>query len=214
MFMDDLKQKPFFTIGVTGGIGSGKSTVCNILKDLGCEIFNADQVAKSLQETDPEVIMGLKTIFGNDIYPKEGESQIPDRKQIAAIIFKDPEKLQAVNKLIHPKVFQAFEAAKKEARQKGAQVLIKEAAILFESGANSGLDKVIVVAADPQTRIARVKLGSLLSEEAIRARMANQWSQEKLAEKADFVIYNNGSLLGLQKDAKEVLGKILEPVKA
>lgn len=213
MMNQTKSDHPFYTVGVTGGIGCGKSSVCQILKELGCEIFNADQAAKTLQEEDHEVIEGLKQLFGNDInISTTPERFVPDRKRIASIVFQDKAKLDAINRLIHPKVFKAFDDAKTEAMKRGVQILVKEAAILFEAGGVKGLDKVIVVAAEIEKRIARVQRSSGLSEAAVRARMANQWPQEKLIEKADFVIYNNGSIEQLRLHTKDVLHKILEPV--
>ena len=213
MMNQTKSDHPFYTVGVTGGIGCGKSSVCQILKELGCEIFNADQAAKTLQEEDHEVIEGLKQLFGTDInISTTPERFVPDRKRIASIVFQDKAKLDAINRLIHPKVFKAFDDAKTEAMKRGVQILVKEAAILFEAGGVKGLDKVIVVAADIDKRIARIRKSTGLSEAAVRARMANQWPQEKLIEKADFVIYNNGSIEQLRLHTKGVFHKILEPV--
>ncbi len=209
----DNAQTPLLTVGITGGIGCGKTSVCRILEDQGCLVFHADQVAKDLQESHPDVISGLKDLFGPDIYPPEPDPQIPDRKRIAGIVFRDKTKLAAINALIHPKVFEAYEAAKQEAISQSASVLIKEAAILFESGGYKGVDKVIVVAADEALRIARVQQSTGLSEKAIRARMASQWPQEKLIEKADWVIYNNGNQEELRAQTKAVLQQLLEPLK-
>jgi dephospho-CoA kinase len=193
-------------IGVTGGIGSGKTTVCNILNALGCRIFNADQVAKELQETDPEVIAGIKALFGEEIYT----GNVPNRKKIAQLVFSDKEKLMALNCLIHPKVFARFYEAKLDAERKGERVLVKEAAILFESGGNKQVDETIAVLADRDLRIKRLE-GKGLTRDEIEQRMSMQLSDDELRQRADHVIENNGTLEELQSKVKETLEKILTP---
>ena len=193
-------------IGVTGGIGSGKTTVCNILNALGCRIFNADQVAKELQETDPEVIAGIKALFGEEIYT----GNVPNRKKIAQLVFSDKEKLMALNRLIHPKVFARFYEAKLDAERKGERVLVKEAAILFESGGNKQVDETIAVLADRDLRIKRLE-GKGLTRDEIEQRMSMQLSDDELRQHADHVIENNGTLEELQSKVKETLEKILTP---
>jgi dephospho-CoA kinase len=193
-------------IGVTGGIGSGKTTVCNILNALGCRIFNADQVAKELQETDPEVIAGIKALFGEEIYT----GNVPNRKKIAQLVFSDKEKLMALNRLIHPKVFARFYEAKLDTERKGERVLVKEAAILFESGGNKQVDETIAVLADRDLRIKRLE-GKGLTRDEIEQRMSMQLSDDELRQRADHVIENNGTLEELQSKVKETLEKILTP---
>ncbi|RFM23767.1 MAG: dephospho-CoA kinase [Candidatus Thermochlorobacter aerophilum] len=193
-------------IGVTGGIGSGKTTVCNILNALGCRIFNADQVAKELQETDPEVIAGIKALFGEEIYT----GNVPNRKKIAQLVFSDKEKLMALNRLIHPKVFARFYEAKLDAERKGERVLVKEAAILFESGGNKQVDETIAVLADRDLRIKRLE-GKGLTRDEIEQRMSMQLSDDELRQRADHVIENNGTLEELQSKVKKTLEKILTP---
>ncbi len=191
-------------VGVTGGIGTGKTTVCNFLRALGCEIFSADLTAKHLQETDPDVIVGIKNIFGDGIY----ENGLPDRKRIADIIFHDEKKLAELNALIHPKVFRAFEHAAARAQAEGKPMVAKEAAILFESGGNKGLDAVLVVAADLDKRFARLRMRGL-SDEDIRARMSRQFSQDELLKRADVVVWNNDSLDTLKAETQRAYLELL-----
>jgi dephospho-CoA kinase len=191
-------------IGVTGGIGTGKTTVCHFLRALGCEIFSADTEAKRLQETDPDVIAGIKKIFGDSIY----ENTIPNRKRIAEIIFHDEKKLSELNALIHPKVFRAFDEAARRAEAEGKPIIAKEAAILFESGGEKGLDAVLVVAADLDIRLARLKARGL-SEADIRARMSRQFSQDELLKRADIALWNNHSLAELEAETKRAYHKLL-----
>ncbi len=191
-------------VGVTGGIGTGKTTVCQFLRALGCEIFSADIEAKRLQETNPDVIAGIKKIFGDTIY----ENGLPDRKRIAEIIFRDENKLSELNALIHPKVFRAFDEAARRAEAEGKPMIAKEAAILFESGGEKGLDAVLVVAADLEIRLARLNARGL-SEADSRARMSRQFSQEELLKRADVVIWNNASLAELEAETKRAYQELL-----
>ncbi len=191
-------------VGVTGGIGTGKTTVCNFLRAQGCEIFSADLEAKRLQETDPDVIAGIKHIFGDAIY----ENGLPNRKRIAEIIFHDENKLSALNALIHPKVFRAFDEAARRAEAEGKPMIAKEAAILFESGGEKGLDAVLVVAADLDKRFARLRARGL-SDAEIHARLSHQFPQEELLKRADIVVWNNDTLDALEAETKRAYLELL-----
>lgn len=199
-----------FLVGVTGGIGSGKSTVCRFLSEMGCALFEADMVAKQLQLHDSEVINGIKTLFGSEVYSVDVAGQmVLDRKQIAATVFSSPAKLEALNTLIHPKVFSEFQKAVHDAENRGVKILVKEAAILFESGSNTQLDVVIVVVADEQLRIERAVRKGMGSREEIKQRIARQWPQKKLIEKADYVVENNGSREELKKETEALYSRLL-----
>jgi dephospho-CoA kinase len=191
-------------IGVTGGIGTGKTTVCKMLEAQGCAIFSADDAAKRLQETDCEIVVGLKKIFGDAIY----ENGIPNRKKIAREIFADSQKLQELNALIHPKVFQAFDRAAQQAEADGKKIIVKEAAILFESGGDKGIDAIVVVAADLETRLKRLTQRGLSEDEA-KARIAKQLPQDVLLKRADVVIWNNKSFLELEREVSRAYQELL-----
>ncbi len=190
-------------IGVTGGIGSGKTTVCEIFRSLGCDVFNADLEAKRLQETDADVIAGIKNLFGDEIYI----NGVPNRKKIASIVFSDLNKLDALNQLIHPKVFASFEAAKAQAAASGKPALVKEAAILFESGGARQVDETIAVIADKAVRVKRL-LERGLSEAEAEQRIAAQLSNDDLIKRADHVIFNNGTLDDLTRDTEKIFHNI------
>ncbi len=204
-----MRSYPFL-VGVTGGIGSGKSTVCRFLSELGCTLFEADIVAKNLQLHDAEVIDGIKTLFGSEIYSVDSSGQLLlDRKKIAATVFSSPEKLGVLNNLIHPKVFREFQKSVLDAENQGVKILVKEAAILFESGSNKQLDVVVVVVADEQMRIERAVQKGLGNHEEIVRRIALQWPQKKLIEKADYVVVNNGSQEELKKETEALYFRLL-----
>ncbi len=200
-----------FLVGITGGLGSGKSMVCHFLSEMGCALFESDRVAKELQLHDPQVIEGIKVLFGLEVYSRDASgSLVLDRKKIASAVFSSSEKLAALNRLIHPKVHNEFCKAVLDARNRRTKILVKEAAILFESGGNEGLDAVVVVAADMQERIDRAVQKGMGTREEIMRRIATQWPQEKLIAKADYVLFNRGSLEGLKKETEALYLKLLD----
>jgi dephospho-CoA kinase len=204
-------KRPYpFLVGITGGLGSGKSMVCHFLSEMGCALFESDRVAKELQLHDPEVIEGIKTLFGSGIYSLDvSGGLVLDRKKIASDVFSSSEKLAALNRLIHPKVRDEFCKAILDAQKRGTKILVKEAAILFESGGNEGLDAVVVVAADMQDRIERAVQKGMGTREEIMQRIASQWPQEKLIAKADYVLFNRGSLDELKNETESLYSRLL-----
>ncbi|MEI8033587.1 MAG: dephospho-CoA kinase [Chlorobiaceae bacterium] len=205
-----MKSDSPFLVGVTGGLGSGKSTLCRFLAGLGCALFEADRVARDLQLHDPQVIEGIKALFGEEVYSFDvAAGPVLDRKAVAAAVFSSSEKLEALNRIIHPKVFCAFEQAVLDAAREGSKILVKEAAILFESGGSRRLDAVVVVAADMERRIQRAVEKGMGSRDEVMRRIATQWPEEKLIERADYVIFNNGTLEELQKESRELYEKLL-----
>lgn len=171
-------------VGITGGIGSGKTTVAQMFHDLGAPVYNSDWEAKKLTNSSEIIRTKLCSLFGNEIY-KEG---ILDRKFLAEKIFNDKNLLQQVNAIIHPQV--ALHFSQWVAHQ-NAEYVLKEAAILYESGAYLQCDLVILVTSLKKERIRRVMERDKVSKREVLARMKNQWSDEKKMELADFIIQNN-----------------------
>lgn len=199
-----------FLVGITGGLGSGKSMVCRFLSEMGCALFESDRVAKELQLHDAEVIDGIKALFGSEVYSLDASGgMVLDRKKIAKDVFSSSEKLAALNRLIHPKVFDEFQKAVFDARKRGIRILVREAAILFESGGDKGLDAIVVVAADPEERMMRAIQKGMGTRDEIMRRMAAQWPQEKLIVKADYVIFNRASPDELKKETEALYLKLL-----
>ncbi len=198
-------------VGVTGGLGSGKTSVCRILADMGCAVFEADKIAKGLQVEDPDVIAEIKRIFGEGVYSIDASGELLlDRHRIAQKIFREPCTRKRINELIHPKVFRAFREAVDRAARNGVRILVKEAAILLESGGDKGLDIIVVVVSDLEKRIERAVKKGMGSREEIIRRIQAQWPQEKLVERADFVIGNNGTIMELERSVRELYQKILQ----
>lgn len=173
-------------VAITGGIGSGKSFVCNIFKCFGIPIFDSDNIAKYLMETNVEVKNKIKEFFGNDIYLPIG---ILDRKKLADIVFNDKEKLSILNSIVHPAVRKYFEQW--ILFQNNPPYVISENAILFESGQDDYFDKIITVTADEETRILRVMVRNTISREKVLERINNQMSNDYKIEHSDYVIINN-----------------------
>jgi len=178
------------TIGITGGIGSGKSIVCKIFHLLGAPVFEADRISKELLNTDQGLKDRLIREFGEAIYRPDG---IIDRKKLAGIIFNDDVQLSKMNALVHPAVKDAF--LEWTAQHQEVSYIIHEAAILFESGFYRMMDFTLLVSAPEEQRIWRVMKRDGISEEKVRERMKNQFSEEKKQKMATFVLRNDNSHL-------------------
>jgi dephospho-CoA kinase len=188
-------------IGLTGGIGSGKSTIAKHFESKGIPIYIADLEAKKIME-DSVVINEIKNVFGLDIFEK---NQLV-REKLAAIVFNNPEKLQALNAIIHPAVKKHFENW--FLAQQQHSFIIYESAILFETGSYKDFDAIITVTAPIETRIKRVIQRDQTTKEQVLKRIEAQWTDQKKVEKSDYVIENTILELSLIK-TDEIL-KILQ----
>lgn len=176
-------------IGITGGIGSGKSTICRFFRLLGIPVFEADTEAKKIINTSPVVQSKLKAILGDDIYLPD---QTIDRKKLAGLIFNSPSLLEKVNGIVHPEVRSHFFHW---CEKQQSPYIIHEAAILFESGFYKMMDQTILVTAPLEERIKRVLARENTTEEDIRNRISKQWSDEEKIKLATFVIQNDNKEL-------------------
>jgi dephospho-CoA kinase len=177
-------------IGITGGIGSGKSMVCKIFLQLGIPVYDADSAAKRIMTTDKKLISKLKEEFGEKIYNSKNELE---RKTLRGIIFKNPPAMKKVNGLVHPAVKRDLD--KWIMKHASAPYVIEEAAILFESGAYKNMDYVITVNAPEELRFRRVMTRDDVSLNHVIDISKNQMSEEEKNKKADFVIVNDGQQL-------------------
>jgi dephospho-CoA kinase len=176
-------------VGITGGIGSGKTTVCRVFETLGIPVFYADVVAKDIMVTDPLLIAGVKNAFGEESYL---EHQVLNKVHIAQIVFNNDAELARLNALVHPAVFRAFDQWVAEVPAHCPYIL-KEAALLFESDSYKMCDKTIVVVANHDLKKARVMLRDQVTEAQVQARMDKQFSDEQKIKMADFLIRNEES---------------------
>ena len=172
-------------VGLTGGIGSGKTQILNEFERLGIPVFNADREARKLMEQDTALKNEIKTKFGKIVF----DGAILNRKKLAEIVFSDSSKLTLLNEIVHPRVRNAFELFK-EKNSDLAPYIIKEAAILFESGGWKNCDKTILVCAPVGVRLERVMKRDGTGRNEVLARMDKQWPDEKKIPMADFVIHN------------------------
>jgi dephospho-CoA kinase len=177
-------------IGITGGIGSGKTTVCRIFESLGIPVYYADEWARWLIVNDHALKQGMVVLFGPDVYGADG---LYNRPLVSKAIFSDPEKRLALNALVHPAVLRHGLQWHAEKAAGGVPYTLKEAALMIESGSYKALDALIVVSAPENVRMARVAARDGLTEEQVKARMAAQLPESALLEHAQFIIYNDGA---------------------
>ncbi|MFV0170778.1 dephospho-CoA kinase [Empedobacter falsenii] len=196
-----MKNNHPFVVGITGGIGSGKSTAAKFFEELGIPVYNSDTRAKLIQNENSEVKAKIIAAFGEEAYDENGLNKAYLSKQV----FQDNEKLKVLNSIVHPAVFKDFEAWK--IAQK-ADIIMKEAAILIESGSYKDCDLVISVMVDKEKRIARTMERDGLTREDILARINHQISDEERIAKSDFIIDNNGDLAHLKNEVEQALMNI------
>jgi dephospho-CoA kinase len=182
-------------VGLTGGIGSGKSTVAEIFAQLKIPIYLSDDRAKDLMVNNSSVKSAVISLFGKESYV-DGEL---NRTFIASKVFSDQKELEKLNAIVHPALKTDFE---NWCKNQTSIYVVKEAAILFESGANKGLDKVILVEAPKEMRIKRVMERDKVARNLVLARMDKQWSDKRKSELSDYIIQNDGLHLVLEQVLK------------
>ncbi|MGL2964680.1 dephospho-CoA kinase [Flavobacterium sp. RSB2_4_14] len=187
-------------IGLTGGIGSGKTMVANYMKSLGLPVYIADDEAKKIMKSK-EVVSSIKNEFGNSVF--DGDKL--NNEKLAQLVFNNPDKLQKLNAIVHPLVKSHFD--KWLEQHKDFHFVVKEAAILFESSSYKYCDFIINVTAPIETRIQRVLERDKTDRESILKRIQNQWTDEERALKSDFVIQNS-TIKDTENQVDEIL-KIL-----
>lgn len=184
-------MKRTLQIGITGGIGSGKSTVCRIFETLGISVYDADSHAKELMTTDGILVNEIKKEFGTLSYNPDGSL---NRAFLARTVFNDEKRLATLNKLVHPRVGLDYKAWADQ--KKHQPYILKEAALLFESGTSQSLDAIIVVHANTELRINRVLKRDLhRTREQVLAIIAHQMPEEEKLKRADYVIRNDETTL-------------------
>lgn len=190
-------------IGLTGGIGSGKSTIAKWFLELGIPVYDSDLEAKKLVDENKKIISELIKLFGEEVY----QNGVYNRKLVSSKVFEDKELLGKLNQIIHPEVFRHF---RNWVKNQKTDFVVKEAAILFESGSYKDCDLVVSVVADEEIRINRVLKRDETTEAQIRQRMRNQWTDEQRIEKSDFIISNNSNLEELKKEFDQLYKELLK----
>ena len=205
-----MRKKPsnhnMLKVGITGGIGSGKTTVCKMFETQGVPVYYADDRAKYLMQHEHFLIDLIKKNFGEEVYV----NGTLDRKLLAAKVFNDKAKLDLRNSLVHPAVYRDTERWVEEQKEKKVAYILKEAALLVETGSYKALDKLIVVTAPLETRIERVSERDKSDAVDVLARVKNQLPEEEKLKLADYVITNNGSLDELAQQVLKIHEKMIE----
>ena len=188
--------------GLTGGIASGKSTVSSIFRSFGVKIADADITAKKISERE-DVIQEIKKIFGKDVLSAEGQI---DRVKLKEVVFSDKNKLIQLNNIIHPKVMEEFKKIKENTPKN--DIIIFDIPLLFEAGMDKMCDTVILVYADRETQIERIKARDGVSRELAEKIIDAQMSLEDKKEKSDIHIENNGTQEELKKKVEDIYRKL------
>ncbi|HOX81458.1 MAG TPA: dephospho-CoA kinase [Chryseolinea sp.] len=180
-----------YQVGITGGIGSGKSLVCKIFQSLGVPIYDADSHAKALMTTDGILIANIQKEFGHLSFNSDGSV---NRSYLSETVFNNPEKLKKLNELVHPRVKDDY--TRWVQNHRNYQYVLKEAALLFETGSYKDLNKIIVVHAPEPLRIERVMRRDVhRTKEQVREIISNQMNEEEKMRQADFILYNDENQL-------------------
>jgi dephospho-CoA kinase len=202
-----MKKMKKLLIGVTGGIGTGKTEVCKMLAKRGFKVMYADLAAKNLYLKDKDLVKEIVKIFGKDILNYKGKINLPKLKEE---IFKSKKNYQAINKLVHPAVINYL---KKEAKKSKFDIVIIESALLFESGFNKDIDYVITIYSNKKNRIDRLKLRDESSTNEVNHLMKFQMDDKSKMTMSDFVIVNNKKLSDLKVQV-DFLSKVLKALKS
>ncbi len=196
-------------VGITGGIGSGKTTVCKLFEALGVAVYYADDRAKFLMQHEHFLIDQLKQNFGEEIYD---HGQL-NRAMLAQKVFGNKEQLALLNSLVHPVVFRDTERWYQEQLTAKPPYVLKEAALLVETGAYKLLDQLIVVSAPLDVRLQRVVARDKVAAAEVTQRMNNQLAEEEKLKLADFVIENNSDLEALKIQVEKIHQALIEQAK-
>ena len=190
-------------IGLTGGIGSGKTTVGKWFAENGIPVYDSDTEAKLLIKEDDELRLKIASLLGDEAY----ENGVYNRKFVAAQVFSNPKLLEKLNEIVHPAVFEHFH---NWVKNQNSKFIIKEAAILFESGSYKDCDLIISVVAKENIRVERVVKRDGLNPKQVQDRMRTQWTDELRIEHSDFVINNDLDLTHLKSEFQRVYNELLK----
>lgn len=182
--------RSIFVLGVTGGIGSGKSTVCSVFQELGVPVLSADDLSKEISNNNQIIKKKIITLLGNEAYSADG---LLNRRFVASKIFSDKKLQKNLEKILHPQVALDIDRRLEQLQQNGCRFAVVEAALFYEAGLQAMVDAVLVVDADEQTRIRRVQKRDHVAAESVLERINAQADTKRNAAKADYTFRNNGS---------------------
>lgn len=190
--------------GVTGGIGSGKSTFCREWEELGARVIYADDLAKEIMISDPGLKQALRNTFGDKSYNSDGSLNKPHLIREAF----EKNRVDELNAIVHPAMRRAFSEICKKAESEGIELIVKEAAVLLNEGRPDGLDLVIIITAPEEERIRRVTERDRVSDQQVKARLKKQPDFSELTHLADYVVVNDGSADELKEKARALYHEI------
>lgn len=193
-------------IGLTGGIGSGKSTVSQFLAELGAAVIDADKTGHEMLKSNAEIRQEIVASFGQEILDSNGEI---DRKKLGEIVFNQPDSLAQLNQIMHPRMYNIVKDQLEEYRRQGVAVVVLEAALLIEAGWTSLVDEVWVTVAPEEKIIQRLSENRGMAEEETTVRIRSQLSSEERTRHADVVINNEGDLDSTREKVKELWQKLV-----
>ncbi|MYC31461.1 MAG: dephospho-CoA kinase [Chloroflexi bacterium] len=194
-------------IGLTGGIGTGKTEVCRIVRELGATLINADQVGHEAYTPHTEAWTEVVAAFGDGILTEKGEI---DRRKLGAMVFADASQLERLNRIMHPRMAEIVRQKLRALDDAGAPVAVVEAAVLFEAGWDSLVDEVWTTESPEDSVVARLQERNGFAPEEIRKRIASQMPTEERAGRADEVINNSGDLKGLENAVRDIWKRKVE----
>lgn len=192
--------------GLTGGIGSGKSTVAELLEAYGIPVVSADELSRIVVAKGSEGLKGVVELFGDGVLDERGEL---DRRKMAAIVFQDPSKRRQLEAILHPRIRERFEQVLDALEKAGHEVAVYEVPLLFEKNLQGEMKAVILVTADDEVRIRRVRERDDVTESEVRARITTQMDEATKRKRADYVIENNGSMDDLRREVEFLLARFL-----
>jgi dephospho-CoA kinase len=205
------KYKNPKVVGVTGGIGSGQSSVCQILSKLGCKVIDVDKKAKQIISKDRSLQKELIKTFGNEIFYKDGQL---NRRLLASIAFQDEEKTQKLNRLVHPRmVSEVIEEMENARFSQKYPLIVIDAALVYEISIEQMFDSIIVVYTSLKNRIDRVMKRDGLTKDEILARVRRQIPLEEKKKWAEYVVDNDGSLEDLEKQTRKIFEEISDDIQ-
>jgi dephospho-CoA kinase len=204
--VSEVEVRTMKTIGLTGGIAAGKSTVAQILTDLGYPVVSADTIAHRIMEPGMPAYREIVRRFGAEIL---GPGKVIDRKRLGRIVFQNPDLRRVLEKIIHPEVSAAIGQAKKTAQQEGKSLFVAEVPLLFEAGMEADFDFVWVVTVDAEEQFRRLTARDRLSAQEAGWRLAAQYPMEVKIAKADVVIDNSNGYPELQEQVVNIVNRLI-----
>jgi dephospho-CoA kinase len=204
--------RKFLLVGLTGGIATGKSTVSALLRQLGCEIIDADLLAREVVEPGQPALAQIATEFGRDVVSAAGEL---DRKKLGAVVFANPERRRRLEAITHPAIRDRFLARLDELAQQGfVGLVVFDAAVMIESGNYKNMDRLVVVVTDEATQMARLHGRDGTDDAENRRKIASQMPLTEKAKLADFVIDNSGSRDATAEQVRRVFGALMSELQS